>query len=498
MTIFLETLAFLTNEHGSAIALEEPACSEKFLRAIWNRIMSDNHRKSISSRVPRQSERLLIVECKAGQARKLQQELASNGYLAASALGPEEAFQRLGEEKVSLILVVGARSLRSLRNLPEGTDSPSVVEDTDAYETCRVLRSDPKAKHVPISLVVPVWNAAALTRGLEAGAEYFLFTPYQEQDLLRSVRHALLNGHSPESAGGKPGVEVIYQDRMHTLSASRNRLAKLLLAIFEDFRQGRSSLSWCQAEVTELRRRFRQEQHRGEQVTSLQETVQGIAHDFGNLMETISAAVAVLEWESPKTAPYGLAMEAALAQAETLVATLRNVASLEKVLPLEVVDPGAVVQEAVEAALLPRRAPNVRARLRVKNLPPIRCNAPLLARCLNNLIWNAVQGMPSGGLLSIVGYVKNSYVLLEVSDTGHGIAEQDQEKIFHSRYTTKSGHAGLGLSLVRNWLSRMGGEITVASRPGKGTTFALSFPAARAVPDTEQMASKEKRSTPVQ
>ncbi|MBI1955858.1 MAG: HAMP domain-containing histidine kinase, partial [Acidobacteria bacterium] len=286
------------------------------------------------------------------------------------------------------------------------------------------------------------------------------------------------------------GIEVIYQDRMHTLSASRGRLARLLFAVFEDFRQSRSSLSWSQAEVTELRRRIRQEQRRSEQVASLQETVQGVAHDLGNLMETISAAVAVLEWESPKTAPYGMAMEAALAQAETLVAALRNIALLEESSPPETADLAAVVNEVVAAALLPLRAPNVRVRLQVEDLPPIQCNADLLARCLNNLIWNAVQGMPSGGTLSIAGYGKDRQVLLEVSDTGRGIPEQNQEKIFHPRYTTKNGHAGLGLSLVRNWLTRMGGAITVASRPGQGTTFALSFPAATAAMDVEQTASK--------
>ena len=459
--------------------------------------MPSDPRRCTAPRVPSQNERLLVVECRPGQARKLQQELASNGYFLASALGLEEALAKLNQEKVALILVSGAPPARSRRNLPEATNSPDAVGETDIYEACRVLRSHPKARHIPTLLVIPVWDDTALARGLQAGADYFLFAPYQEQDLLRNVRHALLNDRAPEPAGEKPGIEVIYQDRMHTLPASRGRLARVLFAIFEDFRQSRSSLLWSQAEVVELRRRFRQEQRQSGQVASLQETVQGIAHDLGNLMETICAAVAVWEWEAPKTAPCGVAMEAALAQAEILIAALRNIASLEKSLPLETADLAAVVNEVVEAALLPLRAPNVRVHLRVEDLPPIRCHAALLARCLNNLIWNAVQGMPSGGLLSIVGYVKDTRVILEVSDTGRRIPEQDREKIFHSHYTTKNGHAGLGLSLVRNWLARMGGAISFASRPGQGTTFALSFPAARAM-DVEQRASKGKRSTAVQ
>ncbi|MBI1956113.1 MAG: hypothetical protein HYS38_06935, partial [Acidobacteria bacterium] len=189
--------------------------------------MPNDPRGSTATGVSRQSERLLVVECRPGQARKLQQELASNGYVLASALGLEEALARLNQEKVSLILVAGAPPARSRRYPPEATDSSGTAEEADAYEVCRELRSHPKARHIPTLLVVPVWDAAALARGLEAGADYFLFTPYQEQDLWRTVRHALLNGRAPEPAGEKPGIEVIYQDRMHTLSASRGRLARL-------------------------------------------------------------------------------------------------------------------------------------------------------------------------------------------------------------------------------------------------------------------------------
>ena len=445
--------------------------------------------------MPSQNERLLVVECKPGQARKLQQELASNGYISLLALGIENAIAILRRERVSLLIVVGIPSDRPRRGLSEVSDSLVALAETDAYEICRKIQSQFKATRIPTLLVVPAWDHTTLTRGLEAGADYFLFAPYEEHDLLRSVRHALLNGPPPEHGGGWPEIEVIYQDRVHALTASPGRLARVLFAIFEDFRQSSSSLSWSQAEVVDFRRRLRQEQRRSARAVLLQETVQGIAHDFGNLMEIINTAATVIEEETPTSDSNRMAMEAALAQAETLVEALRSVASLEESPPLETVNPAAVVREIIQAAMLPLRALHIRVLLRVEDLPPIRCNAVLLARCLNNLIWNGMQAMSSGGMLSIVGYVKDTVVVLEISDTGPGIPEQDQRKIFDPHYTTKSGHIGLGLPLVRGLVTDMGGEVTVASRPGNGTTFALSFPVAVAERDTEQTASKRRRGT---
>ena len=80
-------------------------------------------RKSSPLRVPSQNEHLLIVERKAGQARKLQQELASSGYFVTAALGPQEALSSLGQQKVSLILVDG-NSASPSETQPRGPTLP--------------------------------------------------------------------------------------------------------------------------------------------------------------------------------------------------------------------------------------------------------------------------------------------------------------------------------------------------------------------------------------
>ena len=141
-------------------------------------------------------------------------------------------------------------------------------------------------------------------------------------------------------------------------------------------------------------------------------------------------------------------------------------------------DAGEVVQEGLEAAAVGLRVPSVRVNVRLERLPAMRSNAMVLARCLNNLIWNAVQAMPSGGLIEINGSVERGRVVLEVSDTGNGISKDLQKKIFELHRSTKRGHRGLGLSMIRSLVRRSGGDIALVDRHGPGATFALAFPVA--------------------
>jgi signal transduction histidine kinase len=100
-----------------------------------------------------------------------------------------------------------------------------------------------------------------------------------------------------------------------------------------------------------------------------------------------------------------------------------------------------------------------------------------LQQALINLMINAVQSMPDGGILTINAFSRKSKVILEVSDTGEGIEEKDILKIFDPFYTTKAPGegTGLGLWLTYDIVNSYGGEITVISKKNKGTTFTVKF-----------------------
>lgn len=112
---------------------------------------------------------------------------------------------------------------------------------------------------------------------------------------------------------------------------------------------------------------------------------------------------------------------------------------------------------------------------------PIRCrvDANLIKQALLNLMINAVQAMPDGGELIIRLQADRSRALVEIIDTGLGIAEVDLERIFQAYYSTKKDGTGLGLPTTRRIVREHDGSIQVHSEPGKGTRFVVSLPLAR-------------------
>ena len=98
---------------------------------------------------------------------------------------------------------------------------------------------------------------------------------------------------------------------------------------------------------------------------------------------------------------------------------------------------------------------------------------------LVNLIFNACDAMPQGGTLILRCSQEGDRVKVEVEDTGCGMTPEVQQRIFDPFYTTKDvGNSGLGLSMCYSLITRAGGEIHVASEPGKGTCFTILLPAA--------------------
>jgi len=93
-----------------------------------------------------------------------------------------------------------------------------------------------------------------------------------------------------------------------------------------------------------------------------------------------------------------------------------------------------------------------------------------------NLLINGREAMPDGGNLVIEAQKTPSNVEVIVADEGTGIAEEVLEKIFDPFFTTKEMGTGLGLSMARDVMTRIGGEIRAANRTPRGAEFILNFP----------------------
>jgi signal transduction histidine kinase len=117
-------------------------------------------------------------------------------------------------------------------------------------------------------------------------------------------------------------------------------------------------------------------------------------------------------------------------------------------------------------------------------------NPSELREVLTNLIFNAVDAMPNGGMLAVVTEPQaEGWVEMRISDTGVGMTEEVKKRVFDPFFTTKGvTNSGLGMSVSYGIIKRHGGEILIESEPGKGTTFIIHLPTGYA---EEEVAPKE-------
>lgn len=99
-----------------------------------------------------------------------------------------------------------------------------------------------------------------------------------------------------------------------------------------------------------------------------------------------------------------------------------------------------------------------------------------LAQSLLNLGINAIEACEHGHSVTIGARESHRTVLIQVEDNGCGMDEEQSRKVFDPFYTTKEGGTGLGLSLTRKIIDAHGGEITLKSSPGEGTSFIIELP----------------------
>ena len=122
---------------------------------------------------------------------------------------------------------------------------------------------------------------------------------------------------------------------------------------------------------------------------------------------------------------------------------------------------------------------NVAIEKQLSQLPNLSLDREQMERAVGNIVKNAIEAMPEGGTLTLkttdAANEKGRDISLEVQDTGHGMSEETQQKLFTPDYTTKSYGTGLGMAIVRRIITVHGGDIVVESEESVGTTIRITF-----------------------
>jgi signal transduction histidine kinase len=111
-----------------------------------------------------------------------------------------------------------------------------------------------------------------------------------------------------------------------------------------------------------------------------------------------------------------------------------------------------------------------------KGLKEVSVDPGLMRRVLENLLSNAAEAMPRGGMIRVDARCEGKEIVLSVSDTGVGISEEVGNNVFSPLYTTKPKGVGLGLPFCRRAVEAHGGSIGFTSEQGKGTMFIIKIP----------------------
>lgn len=109
-------------------------------------------------------------------------------------------------------------------------------------------------------------------------------------------------------------------------------------------------------------------------------------------------------------------------------------------------------------------------------LPPLSVDRLLISRAVTNVIENALQAMPSGGELHVSAALEDNALAVRVRDTGVGMGAEEAQRAFDPSFSTKATGTGLGLPIARRNVELHGGEVSVASAEGAGTTVTFRLP----------------------
>ena len=248
-------------------------------------------------------------------------------------------------------------------------------------------------------------------------------------------------------------------------------------------------------DITDRKRmeaRYRQSQ----KMEAVGQLAAGVAHDFTNLLTGITGFVQFAISDLPEDSTIAQDLRKASAGADRAAALTRQLLAFtrQQVMQPVPVRVGVVIEELT--SLLRRVIPeNIEPEITVSgDVGTVLADCGQLEQVLLNLVVNARDAMPSGGKLRIetesvaldegtsvaCELSSDHYTIIKVTDTGCGMDRHVKERIFDPFFTTKAvgEGTGLGLSTAYGIVKQHGGNITVTSAPGKGSTFTIYLPRA--------------------
>ena len=363
---------------------------------------------------------ILVVDDNKENLRVVSNFLKSEGYQIALSLNADDAHNILNENKIDLVLL------------------DVMMPGTDGFTFCKILQKDEALKEVPVIFLTAKTETSDLVEGFSAGGVDYITKPFQKEELIARVNNHIALAYAKQ--------QVLEQaEQIRQINRTKDRLYSV---IAHDIKSPFANISMLISTLAE-----------GYLEPGSEEYTEILQNINSSTQETYALLVNLLQWTRSQTGALELSKEM-LNVKELTQNTLRFLEPQAKKKDIMLVDDTA---EGVQ----------------------INADMNMMKSVLQNLVSNAIKFTPRGGEIKVTAKQEQDNAIINVSDNGIGISQDNMNKLFidegqvTTRGTEDEKGSGLGLLLVKDFIQRNEGTISVDSKEGEGTTFTLRFPAAK-------------------
>jgi two-component system, sensor histidine kinase and response regulator len=463
---------------------------------------------------------ILIVEDSPTQAERLRYILEQHRYTVLMASNGQQALACLSQRTPALVI------------------SDIVMPEMDGYQLCQQIKTDQKLKDTPVILLTSLSDPEDVIKGLECRADNFITKPYDESYLLARVEYALVNRAMRQGERLQMGVEIAFGGQKHLITSDRQQILDLLISTYEALVRKNRELTTTRDELYVLNERLEElveertaaltaevsarkqaeeeirklnaelEQRVTERTMQLEVAnldlenanqakdrfLAGMSHELRTPLNAIIGFTGTLLMllPGPLNADQQKQLRTIQTSAHHLLSLINDLLDLAKIesgkatIHLESLVCQGVIDEVLTSLrpLAEAKGLQFEAKIPAQDVV-VWADRRGLSQILINLVSNAIKFTEQGIVrLELSQYHANGHMLTEISvaDTGIGIRPADQAALFQAFTqvdappTHQSEGTGLGLYLSRKLASMMGGQITLQSEYGKGSTFTLVIP----------------------
>ena len=363
------------------------------------------------------------------------------------------------------------------------------LPDSEGLQT--FLRMQVAAPDLPIVVLTGLDDEALAVETVQRGAQDYLVKGRVDDRLLvRSIRYALERKKvQQELKRARDDLERRVIDRTMELSEANRKLHREIA----EKNRAEAALLESNRQLAEAMEKLRETQEhviQRERLHALGRMASGIAHDFNNALAPILGFSELLLRrpetlrDTERARNYVEMIHTAAEDSAKIVARLREFYRYREendvFTPVSLND---LIQQVISLTQ-PRWKDQAQAngvhviiRTDLQNIPTISGNEAELREMLFNIVFNAIDAIPSRGTITFRTSLKADCAVLQVIDSGTGMTEEVRNRCLEPFFSTKDEHGtGLGLGIVYGIVRRHDGGIEIDSSPGQGTTISISLP----------------------